>query len=760
MSYTLKKIFFLFLIGLSIIQASFNLSLYEKKKLAQTYYNSNLYDDAIIIYEEIFQIEKEIFDYNDLMLLETIKFLYELHELNNNPKEAKKYIQEYINVQSSYIIKQQKSYISPLEKLKKIYLNEKNPDFVFEIDSLLHIINSNTEFIKKDSVLVLPKLLINTIDSTNSETEYSNNDIALELINNGFNYLNNNLYTEAKIHFIDAIKLNAEILNISYFKNIDFGSESDNLYESFLDTTGMDTINNNYNDFYLGLLSFNKGEYINSKKYLINYNENHPYDINALLLLAELSTINQNLFDAMFYYYRSLKIKPEDLYTNKSLAKILIQLEDYNEAINILKYIYKSSNQHEIAYNLGYSYYQINNYDESIKYFTQAILMSPEDYKTYYYLGLSYKANALYKQAQDAFKKCISLNSNWGLGHYELGLIYEIILDDQLAIKHFELANKNENFDDLNYKLGMLYYKNENFYKAMKPLKEYLLKNMTDYKTMTVIGNIFIEVKRYPEAIDIYNRLIDIEPNNEKFYYNIANSYYMLNDFDNALEYYLRITELNEESYDIFIDIGIILNKKNMFQKAELYLLKALDCGYPNKNLLVQLGIAYGGQRKFLQSLVTFQEALKFSLEDPIIHYQIGVIYKELEIFDLAAKSFIFYLDSNKKDEIALSLIGECYLNMNNYEKAIQFFEKSYKLNNNYTSLFNIGKCYEKSGDLKNAAKFFKNVIKKNPDHVKSREQLIPIYKKLNKFREARKECEIIYMLDRSVYNSITFCRE
>ena len=80
--------------------------------------------------------------------------------------------------------------------------------------------------------------------------------------------------------------------------------------------------------------------------------------------------------------------------------------------------------------------------------------------------------------------------------------------------------------------------------------------------------------------------------------------------------------------------------------------------------------------------------------------------------------------------------------------------------NNNNTSLFKIGLAYEKSGDLKNAAKFFKNVIKKNPDHVNSREKLVFIYKELNKFREAKKECEIIYMLDRSIYNSIKFCNQ
>ena len=147
----------------------------------------------------------------------------------------------------------------------------------------------------------------------------------------------------------------------------------------------------------------------------------------------------------------------------------------------------------------------------------------------------------------------------------------------------------------------MLYYKNEDFYKAMNPLKEYLLQHMEDYETMKIIGKIFLSINRYPEAIDIYYRLIDLEPNNEEFYYNIASSYYKLDDLNNALNYYLEVIELNEENYNVFIDIGTILNKKNLFERAETYLLKALDCGSPNKNLLMQLGIAYGGQKKFLQ---------------------------------------------------------------------------------------------------------------------------------------------------------------
>ena len=41
---------------------------------------------------------------------------------------------------------------------------------------------------------------------------------------------------------------------------------------------------------------------------------------------------------------------------------------------------------------------------------------------------------------------------------------------------------------------------------------------------------------------------------------------------------------------------------------------------------------------------------------------------------------------------------------------------------------------------------------------MQSRTELVDLYIALNKSREAKKECEIIYMLDREIYNSIEYC--
>ena len=79
------------------------------------------------------------------------------------------------------------------------------------------------------------------------------------------------------------------------------------------------------------------------------------------------------------------------------------------------------------------------------------------------------------KKALEAYKKCIDTNPNFSLAQYEIGKIYQLILDDENAIKYYKSARRNTSFDDLNYRLGMLYYKNESFLKAMDPIKDYII---------------------------------------------------------------------------------------------------------------------------------------------------------------------------------------------------------------------------------------------------------------------------------------------
>ena len=154
-----------------------------------------------------------------------------------------------------------------------------------------------------------------------------------------------------------------------------------------------------------------------------------------------------------------------------------------------------------------------------------------------------------------------------------------------------------------------------------------------------------------------------------------------------------------------------------------------------------------------------FQNAKTYSENNPILHYQLAVIYKELSIYDLAINEFLQYLEYKKDDYIALFMLGECYQSFNQFDKAIAVFKTiSNKDSRNINVLYQIGISYLNLEQKNNAARYLKLALKVNPDHSLSRYNLIDIYLALNKTREAKKECDILFMLDRDLYNSSSYC--
>ena len=81
---------------------------------------------------------------------------------------------------------------------------------------------------------------------------------------------------------------------------------------------------------------------------------------------------------------------------------------------------------------------------------------------------------------------------------------------------------------------------------------------------------------------------------------------------------------------------------------------------------------------------------------------------------------------------------------------------KSYKLNSkDYTSLYKIGLCNYKLSEYENAALYFKKALKIESEDINSHFMLGNAYINLDKKREAVKQLNILYMLDRSLYDSL-----
>ncbi len=741
----------------------------QKTNLAKSYIEAELYEDAIVVYKNILNFQKKILGNENIELVNTLFTISDLYILENKTDSSKIYLNKALKIQYYNFIINQKKYLGTYNKLKSIYTIENDTIKINKLDSLINIlenIENDSIYINLDTLFNFPKIITNTpteIDSTFLVSEYTKNDQAIEFINSAQSYINTGLYSESITAFNNAVELNANIIDLNYLLNINFGDsiQINNLYNNF------QTINNydstiNRQDLFLGILSnkLNKPK-LESINYLKNYIELFPNDKKGFLYLGNIFLELEDYLSAMHYYHRLLIIDPNHFNANYNLGFLLIQLQDYKNAISLFNKAYElDSNHSKSKHYLGYCYYHMQQYKEAINEFTQALLLDSNYSETYYYLGISYTKINKNKQALESLTMSINLNPFNGYAHFELGKIYEQILKINLAIDEYRLAYKYINNHELNYIYGKILYEEQEYRKALLPLRKFIIYEPDNIEILEILGEIFSKEKRFTESIDTYNRLIEKFPDNEFYYSNIAIAYYELNNFSAAQKYYEKVLDFNEENTDILFKLGSISNLLYDYKKSEQYLLESIHCGFISKEILFELGIAYGGQKKYLQALLSLKEALNYSLEDPILHYQLGIIYNEMEIFNLAIDEFKQYINEVKNDPISFRLLGDCYAQLNEFEQSIIYYRKASELYNyeDIKTIYNLGLSYFEISDNINAAKYFKSILKINYDYSKAHHMLVKTYLNLGKFREAKKECDVLFMLDTSLYNSIDYC--
>ena len=767
MKYT--YIIFIFLLN-SLLFSDYSKTIFEQNETAKIYYNAGLYEDAINVYKNILEEKNKIFGQNHKELIPTLYEISNIYIILSDIESSEEYLKQALNIQYNEFLKQQIDYIYTFDKIKHLYSVIEDSIKIKEIDSLITILTdmkTDSLIHKLDSLNYFPKIIHfqnNIIDSTNLVSKYSNNDKAIDYFNQGQNYINTGLYSEALQSFNNGLDISAEVIDKQFLLNFQFGDSVSikQFIQSIYELTEYDSTMTT-NNFLLGLLNINLSKDIDDiKESLSLYSKKNPKDIRPYLILGELYFKEKKYIDALTYFYRTTLIIPKHVEGQLFAGICMYYLGNYQDVVEKLKYVLELDQYNGLAkYYIGLSYLNTNHYKQAIQYLTEALLSNYDNDEVYYTLGIAYKSNNQKMQALESFKQTIKINSENGFAHFELGQIYESILKNDLAISEYQKAKKYINNDLLNIKYGTLLFKNKSFKKAMDPLREYIIHNPYNDSVLTYLGEIFISEKRFPEAIDTYNRLVDLNPYHSEYYNKIAQSYYKLGNFIESKEYYKQLLEFNPEDTQVLLNLGDLSNKLFEFKNAEQFLLDAISCNLVNEKLLFELGIAYGGQKKYLQSAQAFKDAIAFSEEkNPILHFQLGVVYQELLLDDLAIKEFEKFLEFESNDSMVNTLIASSYQSLSKFKEAIIYYEKGLKsknvnsLNNN----FQIGKCYASLNQNNNAAKFFKKTLKINPDFAQSRFELINIYQLLNKNKEAKKECDILFMLDRSLFNRSSFC--
>src|SRR5574344_1234147 len=90
------------------------------------------------------------------------------------------------------------------------------------------------------------------------------------------------------------------------------------------------------------------------------------------------------------------------------------------------------------------------------------------------------------------------------------------------------------------------------------------LNTNADAELYINIGNCHYMMENQKEAVDYWNKAIDLDPKNSKAYANLGNLYYKNNDIEKAISFWLVSLVTTPEDGNICLNLAIAFNQKEM----------------------------------------------------------------------------------------------------------------------------------------------------------------------------------------------------
>jgi tetratricopeptide (TPR) repeat protein len=392
-----------------------------------------------------------------------------------------------------------------------------------------------------------------------------------------------------------------------------------------------------------------------------------------------------------------------------------------SDAVNAYSNSLRSGSSHtaEALYKRGFNYLGVGENDKAISDFTDLIEMKNEDFlEAIYYRGLAHLQNQDFSLALIDLNQMINSDSTFVEAYIARGRTHFFLGDKSQAEEDFKRAMSKleelEKHPELDVYYGDLYYSEELYENAINSYRRSISLDQKSAQAYLGIGKVKYQLKEYLESISAINQAIqltsselsDSDKQKRHFcdaYYTRGLSYQGMNKFKEALK------DFEEASSCIFsnspLNRAVDFSSTDIsFHKGEVefflndYLSSARDLSHVikeqhkkyerEKNSVYDLAYYYSGvsnyrlgkyseSKEYLESFLELQP--EFS-EVHFIHYLLGSIELNLHRYQKAIEHSNDSLNLEPGYSKAYILRGTAKLQMNDYQGAINDFDKLIEL--------------------------------------------------------------------------------
>ncbi|OZH54336.1 hypothetical protein AFK68_11600 [Hydrocoleum sp. CS-953] len=459
-----------------------------------------------------------------------------------------------------------------------------------------------------------------------------------------------------------------------------------------------------------------------------------------------------NQKSATYCQYKALSIEPEKATPDElmSLGKTLEQQDSLNEAISCYRMAIKLDNNSSEAYqNLGEALKQQGNLEEATVCFRKAIELKPANKKIENLddtLGAASQYNLISSQELNPRDTLVgSLNNN------------QINSNDTLAAATQQINNitPQANLPGINpedmetYMVVAETYFNQKKWQQAITVTQQIIQVKPEAKAYKIRGNSLQALGKLKEALDSYNKALEIKPDFGEVYANIGTIFAQQKQWEQAIQNYRRAIAIKPYFAGAYRNLAKIYTQVNQSVEAAEYLYQAfrLEPGKATAEEFLFTGNTLSENGQLEQAIACYQEAIKLKPRLVEASYKLGEILIQNGQWGEAVACYQRVISANPKNLEAYQKLGDGLLKQGQLELALQNYQKAQKLEPNNTEFkqkigeiyYRYGEAFQEQGKIEEAVKAYSQATENYPQFDIPYGRLGEIFSQQEKWEEAVK---------------------
>ena len=257
-----------------------------------------------------------------------------------------------------------------------------------------------------------------------------------------------------------------------------------------------------------------------------------------------------------------------------------------------------------------------------------------------------------------------------------------------------EICPKEFKITDLRNNLGMAYYNlamgvpDGDYDEAIELVKkaktcfEHILETEPDdIDTLSFLGFLVRGVLDKPqEAINIYKKLVKKEPDNSEHWVELGSCFKAVDNYENAIECYEKAIQLDSKT-EAWKRLGFLYlyNLKEYDKALECYL-KAENNNPDDLTILSQISKTYEAMENFEMAIVYAEKGIESEPDSYTLNPLLGRLYLKNGQYKMSIDKYKEHLNKKPNDSFSWRNLGGTYQKIESFDKAIESYEKALSL--------------------------------------------------------------------------------